>query len=69
MKFSLNPINFLLCFVVGEPVKTGLGGRLGGVVVWAEAELKMTHVVRRQLDSHLHMLFILPSPVFYLDEF
>ena len=26
-------------------------------------------MVRRQLDSHLHMLFSLPCPVFYLDKF
>ena len=49
-----------------EPVKAGLGGRFSRVVVWAEAELKVTHVVRSQLDSQLHMLFSLPCPVFFI---
>jgi len=35
------------------PVKAGLGGRFSRVVVWTEAELKVTHVVRCQLYPDL----------------
>ena len=37
----------------GEPVKASLGGRFSRVVVWTEAELKVTHVVCSQLDPDL----------------
>jgi hypothetical protein len=37
----------------GAPVETGLGGGLGRVVVRAEAELEVAHVVGGQLDPDL----------------
>jgi len=47
------------------PVKAGLGGRFCRVVVWAETELKVTHVVRCQLYPDLDGL---PLSVFSCDH-
>ena len=42
---------------VVEPVKASLCGRLGWVVVWTKTELKVPHVVRRQLNPDLAIFF------------